>query len=345
MINEAGGINGRKIEFISYDDANSPPKTVEQVRRLVEGDEVLFMFNPLGTSSNGAIQKYLNAKKIPQLFVASGATKWGDPEHFRWTMGFQPNYQSEGRIFASYILSNHPNAKIAILYQNDDFGKDEIKGLRDGLGKRADSMIVASASIEITDPTIDSQIVTLKNSGADLLITLAAPKAASQTIRKLAELGWKPTNLIANVASSIASVLKPAGLENGKGLVSTAYLKDPSDPSFADDPAVKAWLSFMERYYPDGDRSNTNIVFGYVLSQVMVQVLQQCGDDLSRENIMKQAANLKAVKLDLLLPGITVDTGPDDYFPIEQMQLMRFDGATWKLEGKVVAGEVGSARP
>jgi len=343
MINDTGGINGRKIDFISYDDANSPPKTVEQVRKLVEGDEVLFMFNPLGTSPNGAIQKYLNAKKVPQLFVASGATKWGDPQRFPWTMGFQPNYQSEGRIFASYILSNHPNAKIAILYQNDDFGKDEIKGLRDGLGSKAD-MIVATASIEITDPTIDSQVVTLKNSGADIMITLAAPKAASQSIRKLAELGWKPIHLIANVASSVASVLRPAGLENSQGLISTAYLKDPSDPSMKDDPAVKKWLSFMEKYYADGDRSNTNIVFGYVLSQAVVQVLRQCGNNLSRENIMKQAANLKDVSLDMLLPGISVNTASDDYFPIEQMQLMRFQGTSWRLEGSVVIGEVGSGR-
>ncbi|WP_256378873.1 ABC transporter substrate-binding protein [Bradyrhizobium sp. Ai1a-2] len=343
MVNDLGGINGRQIEFISYDDANSPPKTAEQVRKLVEGDEVLFMFNPLGTTRNGAIQKYLNAKKIPQLFVASGASKWDDPARYPWTMGFQPNYRSEGRIFASYILANYPSAKIAILYQNDDFGKDEIKGIRDGLGKSAD-MIVASASVELTDPTVDSQIVSLKSSGADLLITLVAPKAASQSLRKLAELGWKPVHLIANVASSIGSVLKPAGLENAKGLVSTAYLKDPSDPAMKDDLAVKAWSSFMDKYYPEGDRSNSNVVFGYVLSQAILQVLRQCGDDLSRENIRTQAANLRNLNLDMLLPGITVNTAPDDYSPIEQMQLMTFDGTSWNLQGEVLTGEGGSRR-
>ncbi len=335
-INAEGGINGRKINFISYDDGFSPPKAVEQARKLVESDEVLFIFQSLGTQSNSAIQKYMNAKKVPQLFVASGATKWGDPENFPWTMGWQPNYQSEGRIYAKYILKNYPNGKIAALWQNDDAGKDQMKGLRDGLGDKA-GMIIADKSYEITDPTVDSQIVALKDSGADIFMTWAAPKGAAQAIRKVGELGWKPVYFLGNVSTSVATVLRPAGLENAKGIISTAYLKDPTDPVWKDDPGIKAWLAFMDKYFPDGN----NNVYGYATAQTMVQVLKQCGDDLTRENVMKQAANLKNFSSEVLLPGIKINTGVKDFFPIEQMQLMRFDGESWRLFGEVIDGEVG----
>ena len=297
-INAEGGINGRKINFISYDDAFSPPKAVEQARKLVESDEVLLIFQPLGTQSNSATQKYMNAKKVPQLFVATGATKWGDPQNFPWTMGWQPNYQSEGRIYAAYILKNYPNGKIAALWQNDDAGKDQMKGLRDGLGDKA-GMIIADKSYEVSDPTIDSQIVALKDSGADIMMTWAAPKGAAQAIRKVAELGWKPVYFIGNVSTSVAAVLKPAGLENSKGIISTAYLKDPTDPLWKDDPGIKTWLAFMDKYFPDGDKTNINNVYGYASAQTMVQVLKQCGDNLTRENVMKQAASLKDFTSDL----------------------------------------------
>ncbi len=339
-INNEGGSNGRKINFISYDDAYSPPKAMEQARKLVESDDVLLVFQPLGTPSNTAIQKYLNLKKVPQLFVASGATKWGDPKNFPWTMGWQPNYQSEGRIYAKYILRNYPNGKIAVFWQNDDAGRDQLKGLKDGLGDRV-NMIVADASYEVSDPTIDSQIVTLKNSGADIFVSDAAPKGAAQAIRKVAELGGKPVYFISNTATSVATVLKPAGLENARGLISTAYLKDPTDPAWKDDPATKAWLAYMDKYLPDAEKGNNNSVYGYVVAQTMVQVLKQCGDELTRENVMKQAANLKNFSTDMMLPGVTINTAPDDFFPIEQMQLMKFDGEAWRMFGDVMVGEVG----
>ena len=339
-INEEGGINGRKINFISYDDGFSPPKTVEQARKLVESDEVLFLFQPLGTAPNSAIQKYMNAKKVPQLFVATGATKWGDPKNFPWTMGWQPNYQSEARIYAKYIMDKYPNGKVAVLWQNDDAGKDVMQGLREGFGSKV-SMIVANASYEITDPTIDSQIVVLKNSGADIMITYAAPKGASQSIKKVAELNWKPVHFIGNVSTSVGAVLKPAGLENSKGLISTAYLKDPTDPLWKDDAGTKIWLAFMDKYYPEGDKTNSNNVYAYATAQTMVEVLKKCGDDLTRENIMKQAANVRGYSNEMMLPGITINTSPTDYFPIEQMQLMQFDGEAWRLFGNVIAGEVG----
>jgi ABC-type branched-subunit amino acid transport system substrate-binding protein len=339
-INAEGGINGRKITFISYDDAYSPPKAIEQARKLVEGDEVLLIFQPLGTPSNSAIQKYMNAKKVPQLFVATGATKWGDPKDFPWTMGWQPNYQSEGRIYAKYILDHYPNGKIAVFWQNDDAGRDQVKGLRDGLGDKA-NMIIADKSYEVSDPTIDSQIVALHDSGADIFFSWAAPKGSAQAIRKVGELGWKPRFFLANVSTSVAGVLKPAGLENAKDIISTAYLKDPTDPAWKDDPGVKTWRAFMDKYYPDGDKTNSNNVYGYAVAQTMVQVLRQCGDDLTRENIMKQAANLKNFSTEMMLPGIKINTGPDDFFPIEQMQLMKFDGEAWRLFGDVITGEVG----
>jgi ABC-type branched-subunit amino acid transport system substrate-binding protein len=342
-INAEGGINGRKITFISYDDAYSPPKAIEQARKLVESDGVLLLFQTLGTPSNSAIQKYMNAKKVPQLFVQSGATKWGDPKHFPWTMGWQPNYQSEARIYAKYILDNYPNGKIAVLWQNDDAGKDLFKGLKDGLGDKA-SMIIADKSYEVSDPTIDSQIVALQLSGADIFFSWAATKGSAQAIRKVGELGWKPLFFLPNVATSVAAVLKPAGLEYSKNVISTAYLKDPTDPKWKDDAGTKTWLAFMDKYYPDGDKTNANNVYGYVLAQNLVQVLKQCGDDLTRQNVMKQAANLKDFSTDMMLPGIKANTSPDDFFPIEQMQLMKFDGQSWQLFGDVITGEVGSGQ-
>ncbi len=339
-INAEGGINGRKIKFISYDDAYSPPKAIEQARKLVEDDEVLLIFQSLGTPSNSAIHKYMNAKKVPQLFVATGATKWGDPKNFPWTMGWQPNYQSEGRIYAKYILDHFPNAKIAVFWQNDDAGKDQVKGLRDGLGDKA-NMIIADKSYEVSDPSIDSQIVALHDSGADTFFSWAAPKGSAQAIRKVGELGWKPRFFLANVSASVAGVLKPAGLQYTKDIISTAYLKDPTDPAWKDDPGVKAWQAFMDKYYPNGDKLDQNNVYGYAAAQTMVQVLKQCGDDLTRENVMRQAANLKNFSSDVMLPGIKINTSPDDFFPIEQMQLMKFDGQAWHLFGDVITGEVG----
>jgi branched-chain amino acid transport system substrate-binding protein len=338
-VNAEGGVNGRKINFISYDDAFSPPKTVEQIRRLVEGDEVLLIFNPLGTPSNVAIQRYMNARKVPQLFVATGATNWNDPQHFPWTMGWQPDYQREARIYAEYLLKNHPQGKIGILYQNDDSSKDYLKGLKDGLhGKMP---IVAEMPYEVSDPTVDSQIITLKASGADILFNRATPKFAAQAIRKVAELSWKPVHLLNNVSNSVGSVLKPAGLDNAKGVLSTAYVKDPTDPTWKDDPALKEWLVFMDKYYPDGDKTSSATVYGYVVAQTLVQVLRQCADNLTRENVMKQAANLGNLELGMLLPGIKINTGPNDFAPIKQMQMERFNGERFELFGPVMTGEVG----
>jgi len=339
-VNAEGGINGRRITFISYDDGYSPPKAIEQARKLVEDDEVLLIFESLGTSSNAAIQKYMNARKVPQLFVASGATRWGDPKNFPWTMGWQPNYQSEGHIYAKYILEHYPNGKIAVFWQNDDAGKDQFKGLKDGLGDKA-GMIIADKSYEVSDPSIDSQIVALHDSGADIFFSWAAPKGSAQAIRKVGELGWKPVFFLVSTATTVATVLKPAGLQYAKGIISTSFLKDPTDPTWKDDPGVRAWRDFMDQYYPDGDKLNANNVYGYVLAQNMVQVLKQCGDDLTRENVMRQAANLKDFSTDLMLPGIKVNTSPTDYFPVEQMQLMQFDGQSWQLFGDIINGEVG----
>jgi branched-chain amino acid transport system substrate-binding protein len=338
-INDDGGVNGRKINFISYDDGYSPPKAVEQARKLVESDEVLLIFNPLGTPSNTAIQRYMNAKKVPQLFVSTGASKWNDPQHFPWTMGFQPNYQSEARIYAEYLLQNHPQGKIGVLYQNDDFGKDYVKGLKEGINGKM--QIVAEVPYETTDPTVDSQIISLKASGADIILTVATPKFATQAIKKVAELGWKPLHIIANVSASVGVVLKPAGFDNSKGLLSTGYFKDQSDPTWKDDAGMKEWSAFMDRYYPDGDKTSAFTGYGYMVAQTLVQVLKQCADNLTRENVMKQAANLKDFELGLLLPGIKVNTGPNDFAPIKQMQMMRFNGASWELFGPVMTGDVG----
>jgi len=341
-VNAEGGINGRKVNFISYDDGYSPPKAVEQVRKLVESDEVLVVFQPLGTPSNTAIQKYMNSKKVPQLFVATGATKWGDPQHFPWTMGWQPTYQAEGQIYAKYIMKTHPNAKIAILFQNDDYGKDYVKGLKDGLGDKAKTMIVSELPYEPADPTVDSQIVSLKNSGADVFFNVTTPKFAAQAIKKAHEIGWKPVHLLNNVSNSVGSVLKPAGLEASKDVLSTGYLKDPTDPTWDNDAGKKEWLAFMDKYFPDGDKTSSFTVYGYTVAQTLAQVLKQAGDNLTRENVMKQAASLKDLSLPMLLPGITINTSAKDFYPIEQMQMQKFTGERWELFGPVISGGEGS---
>ncbi len=340
MLNDKGGINGRKVNFISYDDGYSPPKTVEQVRKLVESDGVLLLFQSLGTPTNSAIHKYMNQKKVPHLFIASGATKWGDPKNFPWSMGWQPNYQSESRIYASYIKDKHPNAKIGVLYQNDDYGKDYLKGFKDGLADKS-GMIVAEAPYETTDPTVDSQIVSLKSSGADLFFNITTPKFAAQAIKKAGEIGWKPVHLLNNVSQSVGAVLKPAGLEYSKGILSTYYLKDSIDPQWKDDPAMKEFDVFLAKYMPDGNRADGGIMIGYNVAQTLAQVLKQCGDNLTRENVMKQAASLKDYRSSNLLPGIRITTSATDFAPIEQVQLMRFKGERWELFGEVLSGGSG----
>src|ERR1700682_6648820 len=340
-INAAGGINGRKINFVSYDDAYSPPKTVEQARKLVESDEVLIIFNSLGTPPNSAIQKYMNQKKVPQLFVATGATKWNDPKEFPWTMGWQPNYQSESRIYAKYILKNMPNAKIAILYQNDDYGKDNPKGLKDGLGAKAVSMIVAEESYETSEPTIDSHIVKLKSTNADVFINVASSKFAAQAIKKMAEVQWKPVHFLNNVSGSIGGVITPAGPENAQGIISSAYLKDPTDPQWKNDAGMKAWNEFLDKYFPEANRTDANVIYGYTVAQTLVHVLKACGDDLSHENVMKQAAGIKDLELGGLLPGIKVNTGATDFAPLSQLQLMRFKGDTRERFGDIISADVG----
>ncbi|MBR1199740.1 ABC transporter substrate-binding protein [Bradyrhizobium sp. AUGA SZCCT0274] len=340
-INAEGGINGRKINFISYDDTYSPPKTVEQARKLVESDEVLLVFNPLGTPPNSAIQKYMNSKKVPQLFVATGATKWNDPKNFPWTMGWQPNYQSETQIYAKYILKEKPNAKIAVLYQNDDYGKDYLKGFKDGLGAKAASMIVIEESYEVSEPTIDSHIVKMKSTGADVFINITTPKFAAQAIKKNAEIGWKPLHFLNNVSASIGSVIKPAGMENAQDIISSQYLKDPTDAQWKDDPGMKAWNAFLDKYYPEANRADASVIFGYTVAQGLVHVLKACGDNLTRENVMKQAANIKNLELEGLLPGIKVNTSPTDFAPISQVQLIKFKGETWERFGEILSGDVG----
>jgi branched-chain amino acid transport system substrate-binding protein len=336
MINDQGGINGRKVNFVSLDDGYSPPKTVEMARKLVEQDEVLLVFQPLGTPPNSAIHKYMNAKKVPQLFVATGATKWNDAKEYPWTMGWQPNYQTEGTIYAQYILKNKPNAKIAILYQNDDYGKDYLKGMKDGLGAKAATMIVKEASYEVTDPTVDSQMVQLQASGADTFFNITTPKFAALAIRKSYDMGWKPLHFLNNVSASVGSVLVPAGLEKAVGLISTQYIKDPTDPQWAKDPAVMAWKEFMGKYYPDGDLKDASNIYGYTVAATLAQVLKQCGDNLTRENVMKQAASLKDFRVETLLPGIKINTGPADFAPIESVQLIKFDGKEWVRFGDVM---------
>ena len=342
-INAEGGVNGRKINFISYDDGFSPPKTVEQARKLVESDEVLLIFQSLGTPTNNAIRPYMNQKKVPQLFVATGATQFGDRKNFPWTMGWQPTYQTEGRIYARYILQNLPQGRIGVLYQNDDSGRDYLKGLHDGLGEEATKrMIVAELPYEPSDPTVDRQIVTLKTMGADIFFNEASPKFAAQAIKRAAEIGWKPVQFLASISNSVGSVLKPAGLEASKGILSTNYLKDATDPTWKDDPALKEWVAFMDKYFPEGDKTSTFSVYGYLTAQTMVHVLKQCGDELTRENVMKQATDLKDLELGMLLPGIKINTSPTDYFPVEQMQMSRFNGEHGELFGAAIGGEIGT---
>jgi branched-chain amino acid transport system substrate-binding protein len=338
-INAEGGVHGRKLEFLSYDDGYLPPKTLEQARRLVESDEVLLVFNSLGTPTNTAIQKYLNTNGVPQLFVASGATKWNDPQRFPWTMGWQPSYQSEARIYARYLLEHHPGGKIGVLYQNDDYGKDYLKGLKDGLAGR---MQVIEVPYEAAATTLDSELVALKTSGVSILFDVAGPKFVIQIIRKLVELDWRPVHVLNNVSISIGAAFKPAGLENAAGILSSSYLKDPTDPTWRDDAGLGEWRSFMERYYPEGDRTNVFTVYGYSVAQTLVRVLERCGDDLTRGNVMRQAASLDGLRLPMLLPGVTVSTGADDYAPIKQLQMMRFTGETWELFGPIRKAEVAS---
>jgi branched-chain amino acid transport system substrate-binding protein len=340
-INAEGGINGRKINFITYDDGYSPPKTVEQARKLVESDEVLIVFNPLGTPPNSAIQKYMNQKKVPQLFVATGATKWNDPKEFPWTMGWQPNYQGETQIYAKYIMKNYPNAKIAVLYQNDDYGKDYLKGFKDGLGAKGASMIVIEDSYEVSEPTIDTHIVKLKASGADVFMNITTPKFAAQAIKKNAEIGWKPHHFLNNVSGSIGSVIKPAGFDNAQDIISSSYLKDPTDGQWKNDAGMKAWNEFLDKYYPEANRADASVMYAYTVAQGLVYVLKNCGDNLTRENIMKQAASIKNLELGGLLPGIKVNTSATDFAPISQLQLQKLKGETWELFGEILSGDVG----
>jgi branched-chain amino acid transport system substrate-binding protein len=333
-VNAEGGINGRKVKYIALDDGYNPAKTVEMARKLVEQDEALLVFNPLGTPPNSAIHRYMNQKKVPHLFVATGATKWGDPKNFPWTMGWQPTYQAEGRIYAAHVLETKPNARIAVLYQNDDYGKDYLKGFEDGLGDKAKTLIVAKVSYEVTDPTIDSQMVTLKGSGADVFFNITTPKFAAQAIKKAAEIGWKPMHYLNNVSASVGSVLTPAGLDNSKDIITTQYIKDPTDPQWVNDKGYKDWVEWMRKYYPSGNLTDAFNVYGYNVAQGLVEVLKKAGDNLTRENVMKQAASMDFT-LPMLLPGVNVKTGPDDFYPIEREQLARFDGKAWVLFGKV----------
>ncbi|MBB4426381.1 branched-chain amino acid transport system substrate-binding protein [Bradyrhizobium sp. CIR48] len=339
-VNAEGGINGRKIKFISYDDAYSPPKTVEQARKLVESDGVLLIFGSLGTSTNGAIRKYMNEKKVPQLFVASGASKWNDPRQYPWTMGWQPSYASEARIYAKYIMKEKPDGKIGVLYQNDDFGKDYLKGLKDGLGPKA-SMIVLEEAYDTSEPAIDEHVVKLKASGADVFISITTPKFAAQAIKKAAEINWHPVHIISNVSASVGGVIEPAGLEVSQGVLSASYTKDGSDPQWNADDGMKKFYNFLAQYDPKANKLDAGVVFGYAAAQTIVKVLQMCGDDLTRENVMRQAASLKDFEPDTLLPGIRINTAPDNFAPIEQLQMMRFKGRKWELFGDIISSEMG----
>jgi ABC-type branched-subunit amino acid transport system substrate-binding protein len=343
MINDQGGINGRKINLVQYDDAYSPPKAVEQVRKLVESDEVLLTFQIIGTPSNAAVQKYLNAKKVPQLFAATGASRFTDPKNFPWTMGYNPNYFVEGRIYGQYILKEHPNAKVGVLYQNDDLGKDYLNGIKAGLGDKAAKMIVTEASYEVSDPTVDSQILKIKDAGVDLFFSATTPKQAAQAIKKIAELGWHPVQIVDINATSVGAVIKPAGLDAAKGVISVNYGKDPLDPTWKDDAGLKRYFDFMAKYYPDGDKDSNFNTYGYGTAQLLAHVLQQCGDDLTRENVMKQAASLKDVTSDIALPGIKANTSPTDYRVNKQLQMMKFNGERWELFGPILedAGPAG----
>ncbi|WFU85364.1 ABC transporter substrate-binding protein [Bradyrhizobium sp. CIAT3101] len=339
-VNSEGGINGRKIKFISYDDAYSPPKTVEQARKLVESDNVLLIFGSLGTSTNGAIRKYMNEKKVPQLFVASGASKWNDPKNFPWTMGWQPSYASEARIYAKYIMKEKPDGKIGVLYQNDDFGKDYLKGLKDGLGAKA-AMIVMEEPYDTSEPAIDEHVVKLKAAGADVFISITTPKFAAQAIKKAAEINWHPMHIISNVSASVGGVIEPAGFEISQGILSASYTKDGSDPQWNADEGMKRFYNFVAQFNPKANKLDAGVVFGYAAAQTMVKVLQMCGDNLTRDNIMKQAASMKDFEPDTLLPGIKINTAPDNFAPIEQLQMMRFKGKTWELFGEIISSDLG----
>ncbi len=339
LINDQGGINGRKINFISYDDGYSPPKTVEQTRKLVESDEVMAIVGNVGTAANAAIQKYLNAKKTPQLFLATGATRWNDPKGFPWTMGWLPSYHAEALAYAKYIMKEKPNAKIGVFFQNDDFGKDYVKGLKEGLGDKASSMIVMETSYEVSEPTVDSHIVKLKAAGVDTIFSFATGKFAAQSIKKVAELGWKPLHIVPNASSSLGSVIRPAGFENAQDVVSATFAKDPTDPQWKDDEGMKKFYAYVEKYIPEGKAMESTVLSGYSIAQTMVAALQQCGDDLTHENLMKQAANLKGLELDGLLPGVTVNTSATDFSPIDQFQMMSFKGERWQRFGEIIKGE------
>jgi branched-chain amino acid transport system substrate-binding protein len=338
MINEKGGINGRKITFITYDDGYSPPKTAEMARKLVESDKVLLIFNSLGTPTNVAIHKYMNENGVPQLFVVSGASKWGSPKEYPWTMGFQPNYLTEGAIYAKHIMANVQDAKIAVLMQNDDLGKDYLSGLKQGLGKAADR-IVRVATYEVADPTVDSQMIQLKGSGANTFVNITTAKFAAQAIRKAAELGWKPAHYVVSISSTVGSVIKPAGFENAQGIITAVIWKDPTDPRWAQSPDFLEWKSFMQKYYPTGNMGQAENGYAYAVSSLMTHVLKRCGDDLTRANVMRQAANLKDIELLMLLPGIKVNTSPTDFYPIKAMHLQRFKGETWELFGDVLSNQ------
>ena len=333
-LNEKGGINGRRINFISLDDGYSPPKTVEVIRKLVEQEEVLFTMGTLGTPSNTAIHKYMNAKKVPHLFLATGASKWNDPKNFPWTIGFNPNYHSEGKLYAQDILKTKPNAKIAVLFQNDDYGKDYYGGFKEGLGDKAKTMIVAEASYEVTDPTIDSQIVTLKGSGADVFFNITTPKFAAQAIRKVADVGWKPVHYLNQVSASVGSVLKPAGLDKSVGIISMNYVKEPADKKWANDPTMLDYRALLKQYAADVDPDDGNASYGYAVSQLVEHVLKQAGDNLTRENIMKIATSIKALQLPMVLPGVLAETSPTDFALFQTMQLVKFDGTTWQAFGQ-----------
>ncbi|MEA2815345.1 MAG: branched-chain amino acid transport system substrate-binding protein [Rhodospirillaceae bacterium] len=338
-VNDAGGINGRKVNFVTLDDGYSPAKTVEVVRQLVEQDKVLCLFNTLGTPSNTAIQKYMNQKKVPQLYVATGASKWGRPKEFPWTMGYQPDYHTEAVIYAKHILANIKDAKVGVLMQNDDFGKDYVDGFKEGLGKDAGNVIAKLVTYEVTDPTVESQIIQLKDSGANVFFNVATPKFAAQAIRKAADIGWKPAQYMTNVSASVTSVMKPAGFDNGQGIITAAYLKDPTDKRWEDDAEMKTWRAWMDKYMPGANQGDANYVYAYSVSFLMQQTLAKCGDTLTHENVMKQAANFQKLRVPMLLPGITVSTSPTDYYPIQAVQLQRFKGDTWDLFGDVMAAE------
>ena len=337
-VNEEGGINGRQVKFITFDDGYSPPKMVEMVRQLVEQEKVLCTFNTLGTPTNTAIHKYMNTKKVPQLFVATGASKWGKPKEFPWTMGFQPDYHTEGAIYAKHVLANVQDAKIAVLMQNDDYGKDYYDGFREGLGKEA-SRIVKHVTYEVTDPTVDSQIIQLKDSGANVFFNIATPKAAAQGIRKAADLGWKPAHYLNNVSASVGSVMKPAGFDNSQGIITAQYLMDPTDKQWDDTADMKTWRAFLDKYMPGANKADANYVFGFAVASLMHETLKKCGDELTRANVMKQAANFQKFKLPMLIPGITISTSPTDYYPIQSVKLARFKGESWDLFGDVMSNE------